>query len=98
MGFAASSVASQDSPTSFALWRVSLAAQIGFLDFLHHLEEPRPAGDAVGLDGRSGGKADGLGGSALVRHNKVRGERIKSPLHALHGGVEGFEVYGDVGF
>jgi hypothetical protein len=29
---------------------------------------------------------------------QIGGERVKSPFHAFHGGVEGFQVYGDLGF
>ena len=72
------------------------ALRVDLLHLLHDLEEPGAAGDAVSLQGRGDGKADGLFRPALIRDDQVRGQGIQFPADALHGGVEGLQVDGDI--
>ena len=65
-------------------------------DPLDHLEEAGPAGDAVGFQRGGDGEADGLLRAAEIRHHQVGGHGIEAPLPALHGGVVGFQVDGDI--
>ena len=60
--------------------------------FLVHLEEPRASGDPVGFQGGGDGEADRLFCPARVCHDEIGFQRVESPFHAFHGGVEGFEV------
>ena len=77
---------------------LGLAETVGGLYFLYHLEEPCPARDTEGLDGGAGRQADGLFRPALICDHKGGSERIKTAFHTFHGGIEGLEVDGDVGF
>ena len=70
--------------------------RVDFLDMLHHFKKPRSAGDAVCLQGGGHGKADGFLRPAGVSHHQIGGQRIKPALHAFHGGVEGFQINGDI--
>ena len=63
---------------------------------LHHLKQPRPAGDAVGFEGRGHREADGLLGAGGVGHHEVGGQRVQSPVHALHRGVKALQVNGQI--
>ena len=65
-------------------------------DRLHHLEEAGAAGDPVRLERRRDRQADGLLRAARVRHHQMRVQGVKTPVHALHGGVERLQVDGDV--
>ena len=79
-----------------AVRRVPQPHGVRLTHLLHDLEEPRPSGDAAGLQRRRDRQADGLLRSGLVRNNKVGRQRVKPPVRALHRGVEGLEVYGYV--
>ena len=61
------------------------AAGVYLCDALDDLEKPGSAGDAVSFERGRHGEADGLLRAPLVRHDKVRRERIESAVHALHG-------------
>ena len=56
---------------------------VDFLDALDYFEKSRSAGDAVGLQGRRHGKADGLLRAAEVCHDQIGRHRVKAALHAL---------------
>ena len=71
---------------------------IDALYLLHDLKEPRPPGDAVGLQRRGNCKADGLLRAALIRHDQIGCQRILSQLPALDGGIEAFQINRDIGF
>ena len=73
------------------------AAGILRLYLLHHLKQPGPAGNAVGLQRRGDGQADGFFRAAAVSHHKAGVQRVQPPLHALHRGIEGLQVNGDIG-
>ena len=73
------------------------AAGILRLYLLHHLKQPGPAGNAIGLQRRSDSQADGLFRAAAVSHHKAGVQRVQPPLHALHRGIEGLQVNGDIG-
>ena len=81
-----------------AAWSLTLPLGVDLPHPLDHLEEAGPAGDAVGLQRGRHGKADGLVRPAPVRHHQIGGHGVQPPLHALHGGVEGLEVNGDIRF
>ena len=65
-------------------------------DFLFHLKEPRPAGDAVSLQRRRDSKADRLLCTAPVSHHQIRCHRIQSPLHTFDRGIKRFQVDRDI--
>ena len=73
-----------------------LPPDIHFFDLLHHLKEPRPAGDPVGFERGGHGQADGLVCPPFVRHHQVGGHGVQPPLHALHRGVKALEVTADI--
>ena len=60
-------------------------------------EEPLAARNAMALQRRADGQTDRLVAARLVRHDEVGIEGVQPPLAALDGGVEGLQVYGDVG-
>lgn len=66
-------------------------------DALPHLEQAAAAGNAVAFERGRHGKTDGFVRALLVRHDEMGVERVQSALAALHGGVERFEVDGDIG-
>ena len=66
------------------------------VDALGDLEQARPAREALCLDGRGEGQADGAGPAACVCHHEVRLERVKPVVDALDGGVEALEVNAQV--
>ena len=70
---------------------------VDLFDALHHLEQPRAARDAIGLERGRHGKADGLFRAAGVCNDKVGGKRVQPALDALHRGVKGFQVDCDIG-
>ena len=70
---------------------------VGLFDLLDHLEQPRPPGDAVGLQRRGDRQADGLFGPGGVGHHQVGGQRVELPGDAFGGGVIGFQVDGEIG-
>ena len=59
---------------------------------LHDLEQPRAAGDAMSLERRRHGEADGLFRPRSVRNDEIRRERIKPALHAFHRGKKRFQI------
>ena len=63
---------------------------------LLHLEQTRTTCNPIGFERRRDGQADRLVGAALIRHDKMRGQRIEPKRRALRRSVEGFEVYGDI--
>ena len=65
-------------------------------DALHNLEEAGTSADAVLLQRRSDGQADGLLRAAQIGHDEVGGERIEPAVHTLHRGVERLKVDGDI--
>ena len=64
---------------------------------LHHLEQPGPAGDAIGFQWGRHSQADGLSCTAQVRYHKVGSHGVQAPFHALHTGVKTFEIAADIG-
>ena len=50
-------------------WGLTGPLSVDLLDPLDHLEQPRPAGDAPGFQGRRHGQADGFLRPAQVRHH-----------------------------
>ena len=84
-------------PCEGATGSLALALCIGLLDLLHYLKEPRPAGDAVLLQSRRNGKADGFLRAAQIRHHKVGGHGVQVSLHTLDAGVKAFQIYCDIG-
>ena len=75
------------------------ATAAGILRFhlLHHLKQPGPAGNTVGLQRRGDRQADGLFRAAAVSHHKAGVQRVQPPLYTLHRGIEGLQVNGDIG-
>ena len=73
------------------------ARGVDLLDPLDHLEQPRPPGDAIGLERGGHGKADGLFRAALVGDDQIGGQRVQPALDALHRGVKGFQVDRKIG-
>ena len=69
---------------------------IHLLHLLDDLKQPGPSGYAVGFQGRGDGETDGLVCPAVVRHNQMRAQRIQPPVYAFHGGIEAFQVNGNV--
>ncbi len=65
-------------------------------DTLHHLKQPRPPRDAVRLEGRRHGKADGFFGAGSIRHHHVGGQGIQFAVHALHRCIKAFQVNGQI--
>ena len=63
---------------------------------LHDLEQPRAPRYAERLERGRNGQANGLFRSAGVCHDQVRAHRVQPAVDALDGGIEGFEVNGDV--
>ena len=55
---------------------------------LHHLEQPCPAGDAIGFQRGGDGQTDGLLRALLVRHHQIGGHGVQATLHAFHTGVK----------
>ena len=76
--------------------RLSQSLGIYLLYGLLHLEKPGSAGDAQRFEGRGHGEADRLAGPGSVGHHEVRIQGIQLPCGALHGGIEGLQVYGDI--
>ena len=75
----------------------ALPLGVDLLDALAHLKQPSAAGNAVAFERWRHRQTDGLVRAGLVRHHKVRVERIEVALLALYGGIEGFQVDGKVG-
>ena len=75
-------------------WGLAPPLGVDLLHLLHHFKEPGPPGDAVGFQGRRHRQTDGLLGTALVGHHQMGGHGVQSPLHALHGGIKGFQING----
>ena len=67
--------------------RFALPFGVDLLDALDYFEKSRSAGDAVGLQGRRHGKADGLLRAAEVCHDQIGRHRVKPALHAFDGRV-----------
>ena len=84
------------STGKFSAWNIRQPPGVGLPHLLHHLKEPGPARNPVGLEGRSHGQTDGLIRPPPVRHHQIRGQRIEAPLPALHGRVEGFQIDGNI--
>ena len=59
-------------------------------------QEPCPAGDAIGFQGRGDGQTDGLFRTPLIGYHKVGGHGIQAPFHTLHGGVKALEVAAEI--
>ena len=75
---------------------VELSVLVDFAQSLHDFEEACAASDAVGFECWRDGEADGLLGARGVGHHEVGGERIEPTFGALDGGIERFEVDGDI--
>ena len=69
------------------------ALGVHLLDPLDHLEQPRPAGDAVGFQRGRHRQTDGFISTALVRHHQIGGQGVQLALDALHGSVKAAEVW-----
>ena len=80
------------------LQSLCLTLQIHFLHPLYHLKQSGPSRDSVNLQRRGNRKTDGFLRSGRIRHHQVGPQRIKSPLHTLHGGIKGFQIDTDIGF
>ena len=65
--------------------------------FLLDFVEAGATGDALGFEGWGNGETDGFVGAGFVGDDEFSLEGVKTAFHAFHGGVEGFEVDGDVG-
>ena len=65
-------------------------------DALGDLEHPAAVFDAQGLQRRRHRKADGLFRPAGVCHHKLCLHGVQPPLHTLHRGVEGLQVYAQI--
>ena len=63
---------------------------------LYDLEQPCTSRYAVCFHRRTDSQTNRLLRPAFVSHDKVRGERVKSPFHAFHRSIERLQVYGDV--
>ena len=72
------------------------AGCIDFFHFLHDFKEACPARDPVGLEGGRHGETYGLVGPGDVSHYQVGLQRIQATLAALHGGVEGLKIDGQI--
>ena len=66
-------------------------------DTLDGFKQPRSAGDLVGFQRGRHCKADGLFGAGGVRHHQIGGQRVEMAVHALHRGVETFQVDCQIG-
>ena len=53
--------------------------------------------DALSFEGWRNGETDGFVGAGFVGDDKFGLEGVEAAFHAFHGGVERFEVDGDVG-
>ena len=73
-----------------------LAPRIRLLHGTDDLEEARASADAVCLECRGDGKADGLARAAFVRNDEMCGQRIESAFHTFDRGEECLEVDGDI--
>ena len=78
-------------------WSVPFPLGVYLCHPLYHLEQPGPARDTVGFQRGGDGQADRLLRAPLVCHHQVGGHGIQPPLHALHRGVERFQVTADIG-
>ena len=76
--------------------RLAEAAGVDLPDLFHHLEQPGPPRQAIGLQGGGHRQADGLFRPGGVRHHQVGGHGVQPPVPAGHGGIKGFQVNGDV--
>jgi len=64
---------------------------------LDDLEKPWPTGKPTEFFERRGNsQTDRLLCSATIGHHKIRGHGIETSFHALHGGIERFEVDSDI--
>ena len=66
--------------------------RVHLLHLLHDFEQPRPARDAIRLEGGGDCKADRLFRAAFVCNDEVGGHRVEPAFRAFHRSVEGFEV------
>ena len=76
---------------------VKNADGIDLRNLLHHLKQPGPSGNTKGLQGRGDRQTNGLFRTAAVSYHQIGGHRVQTPLDALHGGIEGFQVNGCIG-
>ncbi len=76
----------------------ALALFVDHPDFLHHFKQSRTAGNSVCLQGRRYSQTDGFLCAAGIGDDKVRAQRIQSPVHAFGRSVEGLQIDGNVGF
>ena len=72
--------------------RGAQALGVHLFDPLHHLEQPRPAGDAIGFQRGRDRQTDGLLRAAQVCHHKVGGQGIEATLKAFDGCVEALKI------
>ena len=84
-----------------ALYRPGTDAclQSFLVDLLHtldHLKQARPAGNAVGFQGRRHGQADRLFRPALVGDDQIGRQWIQMTLYAFHAGVKALGVDGHI--
>ena len=74
----------------------SPAEGVHLLHLPDHFEQTGPARDAPGLQGRGHRQADGPVRPAPVRHHQAGIQRIQSPFHTFHRGIERFQIDGPI--
>ena len=67
------------------------------IDVRRYLEYSAPPGHAPGTHRRRDRKADGLLRALRVGDHKICRQRIQPSLPTLHGSIERFQIYADVG-
>ena len=80
----------------FSTWGNRLTLGIHVPHFLLYLKQPWAAGNPQTFQGRGDSQANGFVRAAFVRYHQVGVQRIKPPFPALHRGIEGLQVNGDV--
>ncbi len=77
--------------------RAAAPDRIDLADAFHSLEQTRPAGDPIGLEGGGDGETDCLFRARGVCDHKTGVQRIEAAFATLHRGVKAFQVDGDIG-
>ena len=63
---------------------------------LPNLEQTCASGNAIRLQRRRHGQADGLVRTLLIRHHQMRAQRVETTVATLHGSVKRLQVYGKI--
>ena len=77
---------------------LQLPQGIGLLHLLHHLEKTGTPRNTKTLEAWGHCQADGLLGAAGIRHHQIGGQGIQPAFNALHRGIEGLQINGDIIF